>query len=559
MHFTLLRLRRKLTWRRFTQEKGRLIGLIIALIVFLPFVVGLAVAAWFGYTHAPDHWPFQILGIVLIGLWFAWILFPLIAASLSDGIDLERLLIYPIQRRDLVLSSALGTLYDYPTYLVLPLFVAMIVGFGGFGERSHPNSSLIMLPFLLVVTIVCYGLMITASQLATTAFGGILQSRKTRDVAIILASVFGFGCWAFSQAVARIAEFSTQFLEPEQVETLDILHILQWFPPGALARSVQYATMGNWGVSLVWFGYAAGWLCLLAYVWGVLLDRLLTGNGFLIGGGGVKQKEKVRKERDWAWFDEIFSAETRHIFQKELTTAWRIPQRRIGLLQSYLMPIFLVVFPALSAGGSLSDLGSENSIFFMPVYAFFVFWILGQNMLGWEHVGLSFLLTTPVERGKIFMGKALALLFLGLIPLIAITLILFVVTGSISVLFYSIVGLFTSFTAMGVNAVFSTFFPYPVQLNFKTNRNSFTRGGCLAAFMVVLPVPLAIFISSLPLIAPPFIVRFFPQYSLYAVILALLGIAWSILFLQVSTRYAGKELIKREPEVIQAAKPATDD
>lgn len=558
MHLTLLKLRRKLTWRRFTSEKGRLIGLIIALIVILPTVVGIAFGAWFGYTNAPDQWPFQILAFVLIGLWFAWILFPLIAASLSDGIDLERLLIYPIRRRDIVLSSALGTIYDYPTYLVLPLYIAMMVGFGGFAGRSHPDSSLAMLPLLLVVTVVGYGLMVTASQLATTAFGGILQSRKTRDVAIVLASVLGFGCWAFSQIGVRLAEFSTEILEPEQIESLDVLHILQWFPPGSLARSVEMATRGNWGISLLWLGYAIGWVVLLAYLWGTLLERLLTGNGFLIGGSGGVKKEVVRKERDWGWFDELFSAETRHIFQKELTTAWRIPQRRIGLLQSYLMPIFIIVFPALSAGGELSELG-DNTLFFIPLYALFVFWILGQNMLGWEHVGLPFLLTTPIDRGKIFMGKSLALLLLGLVPLTLITLILFVTSGSITVLFYSIVGMFTSFTAMGVNSVFSAFFPYPVQLDFKTNRNSFTRGGCLAAFMIVIPIPVAIMITSLPLIAPPFIARFLPQYSLYAVIIALLGIVWAVIFLRVCTRYAGQELIKREPEVIQAAKPTTAD
>ncbi len=559
MHLTLLRLRRKLTWRRFTQEKGRLIGLIIALIVILPTVVGIAFGAWFGYTHAPDQWPFQILAFVLIGLWIAWIMFPLIAASLSDGVDLERLLIYPIRRRDIVLSNMLGTLYDYPTYLVLPLYVAMIIGFGGFGGRSHAASSLAMLPLLLIVTVVGYGLMVTASQLATTAFGGILQSRKTRDVAIVLASVFGFGCWAFSQAVARIAEFGSQFLDAEQLEQLDVLHILQWFPPGALAKSVEQATLGRWGMSLIWIGYAAGWLVLLAFLWGALLDRLLTGNGFLIGGGNVEKQEKVKKERNWGWFDEMFSAETRYIFQKELVTAWRIPQRRIGLLQSYLMPIFIVVFPALSAGGDFGDIAGENSIFVIPLYAFFVFWILGQNMLGWEHLGLPFLLTTPVDRGKIFLGKAIALLLLGSIPLILITLILFVLSGSVTVLFYSIIGLFTAFTAMGVNAVFSAFFPYPVQLDFKTNRNSFTRGGCLAAFMVVIPIPIAIFITSLPLIAPPFVARFLPQYSLYAVIVGLLGIVWAVFFLHISTRYAGKELIKREPEVIRAAKPSTAD
>ncbi|HFC12876.1 MAG TPA: hypothetical protein ENJ56_08540, partial [Anaerolineae bacterium] len=65
-HRTLMRLRGKLTWRRFSKEKGRLIGLIFAVLFILPLTWGMGLATWAGYTQAPDQWPFQILGLVLV-------------------------------------------------------------------------------------------------------------------------------------------------------------------------------------------------------------------------------------------------------------------------------------------------------------------------------------------------------------------------------------------------------------------------------------------------------------------------------------------------------------
>ena len=56
-HRALFKLRGLLTWRRYTSERGRIVGMVIGLIFFVPMILGMSFGSWFGYTHAPDQWP----------------------------------------------------------------------------------------------------------------------------------------------------------------------------------------------------------------------------------------------------------------------------------------------------------------------------------------------------------------------------------------------------------------------------------------------------------------------------------------------------------------------
>lgn len=557
----LLRLRGTLTWRRFTKQTGRFVGLLLALLIFLPMTLSMGFGTWFGYTHSPDGWPFVILGFMLVGMWGGWILFPLIAASVSDSIDLDNLMIYPITRRDIVISNIFGTLFDYQTYLLLPLFLPIVVAFGGFGRFAAPNTSLAMLPLALAVCIIGYFLMTVSSQLVLTALGGVLQSRRTRDVAIVLMSLLGFGCWAASQAFVRVADFMTETIEAGSIEAFDPLRVMQWLPTGALARSVEQAAQGAWGISLLWVGYALLWLLVLGWLWGLLLERLLTGQGFLLGDGAGG--EQVTKAKSWGlgWMRGWVSAETRFIAAKELKSIWRIPQRRIGLLQAFLMPLVFVAIPFLQGNSDLYgsiEVGA-SARWLIPSYTLILMWFLGQNMLGWEHSGLSMLLTMPVARRHIFLGKSIALLLIGLPPLAIIGLVLAVLSDDLNMIFWTILGLFTALPAMAVAAVTSALFPYPVQLDFKTNRSSFTRGGCLAAIVILIPVPLAFVLLNLPLYTPLLVAQFVPQFRWAGLIVGILGLPWAVFVFFSGMRIAGNQLSKREPEAISAARPTKND
>ncbi|MGB1249801.1 MAG: hypothetical protein ACPG8W_04160 [Candidatus Promineifilaceae bacterium] len=563
-HRALFKLRGLLTWRRYTAERGRFVGLVIAFLFFVPTILGMSAGSWFGYTHAPDNWPFQILGMVLVALWAGWVIFPVLVAPLSEGVSLEQLLVYPLARRDLVLSNLIGSFYDYSTYMILPFFVAMFVAFGGFGRFSHPSTSLLFIPLLFVITLLAYGHMIVTSQLAMTALGGILQSRRMRDMAIAFFSLMGLGCWASSQLITLVIERFEEVLAAEQFFTIQPQLILRWFPTGALASAVEQAANGAWGQSILWIAYSTVLLIGLGWLWGLLLERLLTGDGFLINFLPAAEPEQtpqvVRKQADWSWLERWISAETVAIARKEFQMAWRVPQRRLNTIMLFIMPIMAGVAPLLTID-ELSEFTVDptNILVVYPLYSLFIFLALSQNMLGWEHNGLPTLLLTPVSRHRIFLGKSLMMIILGSIPLSMLTVLVIATSGSWIYLFWLVAAVLIGLLPIAVGSVVSAMFPYPVQLDYERNRNSMNRAGCIAMLMLMIPAPIIMVALSTPLVATFLIYRIFPQFNWAIVPLALVGAAVALASFWYGTRWAGNLLLEREPEAIEDARPTKGD
>ena len=337
---TLFRLRGKLTWRQFTRERGRIIGAIIVIIVFAPMIVAAAVGSATGYLSLEGQWPTALMGGVMVGLWFIWLMFPIIATSINESADITRLLIFPISRRDLILSTLLGTLFDYPTYLMLPLFIAVFIGFGFTSA----------FPVVILAILLCYGHMVLIGQFISVAIGGVLQSRRFRDVAIIIFSLLGSSCYfinlAFQSGIERLMDSLSPGQEDAVAESFanfQPLNILQWFPTGAPARAVEQALAGSWLMALVWLVYSAVLLAALTWVWFQLMNRLATGGGFLIGGRPQEEKEKqVKVQTNRRSLLDMLPDDLAALVGKELRSAWRIPQRRVGLIQGLLLPVFMM-------------------------------------------------------------------------------------------------------------------------------------------------------------------------------------------------------------------------
>jgi ABC-2 type transport system permease protein len=259
---------------------------IISLIV-LPLVLGATVATAAGYLRLPDHWPAELLGAVLTVIWFVWLTFPVIFSSINEGLDITHLLVYPLPRRELVVSVLLGTLFDYPTYLMLPLLVAVLIGWGGS----------LALPVVLLSLLLTYAHAVLIGQLVITAVGGILQSRRFRDLAIVVGSLLGVSCYFIQVGFTRLAETVSSMVTAEQLSAFSPLATLQWLPTGAAARAIERANTGLWGESLLWLGYSAVLLLLLTWVWWRLLIRLTTGEGFLFSLPPRPEKQNKRNGR----------------------------------------------------------------------------------------------------------------------------------------------------------------------------------------------------------------------------------------------------------------------
>lgn len=550
---TLFRLRGKLTLRQFTREKGRIIGAIVVILVFGPLIAAATYGTAVGYRSLEEHWPTALFGGVMVALWFIWLGFPIVATSINESADITRLLVFPISRRDLILSTLLGTLFDYPTYLMLPLFVAVFIGFGFTSA----------FPVVVVAILLCYGHMVLIGQFISVAIGGILQSRRFRDVAIILVSLLGSSCYFINLAFQSGLERLTDSLSLQEEEAIaeafanfQPLNILQWFPTGAPARAVEQALAGSWLTALLWLLYSAVLLVGLTWVWFQLMNRLATGGGFLIGGRPQQEKEKqvkvkTRRRSLLGWLPDDLAV----LVDKELRSAWRIPQRRVGLIQGLLLPLFMMG-PFLFSADFSGDFSTFPSWFglSMPVYALFLFWSSSQNMLAWEGRGLPTLLLTPQPRWRLFLAKGMVFTLIGGLPYLVVGSAIILVQQGWITIFAVITGLGMGVASLAVTAVGSVLFPIPINLEAKRTRGAFQSGGNFktgCATITLIPISILV-VNLLP--AAPLGLAFYFDLPWLGAAGAIFSLAYGAAILYAGSRLAGNLLQEREPELVATMK-----
>lgn len=538
----LFKLRGRLTIRQFMKEPGRILGVIGAFAIILPIVMGIAIGTYFAYTELPDHWPAQALGFALTGLWLAWMLLPLLAFNVNEGMDITRLLTFPVSSRDLTVHMLLGTLLDFPTYIMMPVFVAIVLAWG-LG---------ITFPIVLLALLLSYVHMIFASQILLTVLGSILQSRRFRDIIIILSTLLGVSCSLIQQGVF---ELTSRFVDVESLAEWQPLNALQWLPPGAAARAIERADVGEWGMSLLWLGYSIGLLIIVAWLWSKLTTRLVTGQGFVFGGFISEKKEDAKKakrtrtDRNWLSF---LPPDLAQLTLKELKLGWRTPQRRVGYIIIILMPVIMggmIIFQT----GLPETVPGWTGVLLVP-YALFVFWTAGQNMLGWEATGFPALILTPVSRRRIFLSKGLTALLINLIPIGFMGLVMLFLARDLLVLGGLISAVAVGLVTMGISSPGSALFAYPVNTENTQRVNPFSgRGSCLAAIANTMVVPAITVLLSLP-IAVPLGVAIWLDQSWIGFAGSLLTLAYGALIFVGGVRLGSQILLEREPELLAAIK-----
>src|SRR5262249_43661955 len=146
----------------------------------------------------------------------------------------------PLTQGELMASLLISTLLDIPTVGLVLVFAAVVAGWA---------YSLPLALVALLTVLIFYVQMIAISQLVLALLARVLQSRRFRDLSIILIALFSSSCYLIQQLVSR-GIGSSNFLHALQGGAFSIY--LQWFPPGMAARAIQQAYVGNWAVSFVW-------------------------------------------------------------------------------------------------------------------------------------------------------------------------------------------------------------------------------------------------------------------------------------------------------------------
>jgi ABC-2 type transport system permease protein len=560
----LLWLRWKLTLRGATSSARQMVGFIFTTLFLLvvAVVLGALTAAGYVYLDRPDAT--QLLFLVLVGLWVAWAVFPLMQYTLNEGLDVTKLQTYPLTRGEQMVSLLLATLLDLSTLVILALLAAVVLGVISW-QASLPAVLITVAALLLA-----YVLVVTTSQLLLAALMGILRSRRFRDLAAVVFALFGVSCALINQFVSR----AMVRFEPGSFAAFHLDPYLQWLPTGMAARAITLAVQGDYLLALPWLGMMLALVVALLALWAWALDRGITTAES--AGSGPRRRSRravaaaaaplaggaasVRSGRS-GWGP--FSGPALAIASKDRRYFWRDPQIKASLLSSSFLLVFALL-PSLFGGRSVEVGGPGDGfglpiaawqVLIAPVPALLITLNLAQNAFGLEREGLQTLFLFPVKPLDILRGKNLAVALVAGGAAALMTALVAVLGSAWSnvpiALGYAVAAILV---LLGCGNLISVFIPMRVrrmrmgQGNFASSGNGCLRTVLMvfatqATYIVLAPVAAALL---LPLILshPEWLVVTLPASFLYAA-----------LFYEVATRIAASRLIKRGPEILRVAIP----
>src|ERR1051326_3500621 len=260
----LLWLRWKLFQRGFTRDRTRIITTIVIIVFGLPIYTGIAAGTFLAYRYLPYPANAEVLFLVLTGVYLLWMVLPLFEFTVNEGLDVSKLMLFPLTRPELMVSLLFSTLLDIPMFGLVLVFIAVIAGWA----LSLPVTLL-----TIVAVLIFYAQVVGMSQLVLAVLMRTLQSRRFRDLSIIVIALFSSSCYLFQQLVLRGIGTGNIVagLQHQAFSTY-----LQWLPPGMTARAIQQAVLGNWGASIAWLMASLIASILVLYIWAFVLERSLS-------------------------------------------------------------------------------------------------------------------------------------------------------------------------------------------------------------------------------------------------------------------------------------------
>jgi len=426
----LLWLKVKLVWRLYTRNTSALVGTIIAVVLFLPFSLGIGVACYFGFRLLEPPLNVQLLRAVLVGAYLMWLFSPVLGFALTEEYDLAKLLLYPVSPRVMVTAAILSSVVDLGVILLLPTLLAAVVGF-------TRNLATFAMTALAVALLLFHTVGVT--EVLRLSLWGVLRSRRGRDVLMILGGMIAFGFAAAIQILPRRA------IDVNWSRLLSggMWNVLDYSPPGFAARAVGAATDGHYLVGLLLLLALAALAAGTVWVEGWLVHLIHAGEvitGKVARPAAAKKRPvRRRRPREAALRSPRLSirlpAVVEAVASKDAKYLVRDPYFKFSLMGAlYLTVIFLAMFlwhPG-PRHGELFPIG-EWMVWAFPLFLLMMQAQFAFNIFGLEGPAVSLLFAFPSNRKQILIGKNLPV-FVALVCITSVFTLLFcVVVGSLVV------------------------------------------------------------------------------------------------------------------------------
>ena len=352
------------------------------LLGWLSRVVGIFVAVTIALdlATAPRHGGAGLVA-VFVAIAVGWIMLPLLAGS-DRALDVARLAVLPLTRRELVVGLFAASLVGAPPVATLVLLSGAVPAYAAGGAGTA-----IVVADVVVMTV----LSIATGRAVSAGLAAAVHSRRGRDLAsVVLAivSAAGYIAWRLSTALAR---------QVDQLRPSRVTDVLSWTPPGALARSIADAHSGALLAASGGLVYGLAVLVAVGWLWARALERQLTNPAATATGRTAAAAPPVRRARVRP------RTPAAAVWLKDLRYLWRAPVQRANIVTGVVTAGFVTV-PLLTGSNRASGLVPYVG----AVVAFFLETNLSANLFGVDGAGFGAYLLTGADAGGVLRGKALA-------------------------------------------------------------------------------------------------------------------------------------------------------
>ena len=508
-------------------------------------VIGFAVAWVFAISagavgglllHALHRVDDDVLAADLLAMAFAlvlvlWMMGPLTVGS-EGTLEADRLALLPLRAGQ-----------------VMPgLLAAGGVGFGGLasvlllaGAVAGTAPASPMAVFSVAGAALALGTFVACSRLTSTALAAAMQTRRLRDLALVVGPLAGLAFSVAGHVLGQAVE--DERVAGDTVELPDVVRVLvRIAPSGPPAMVMAAARDGDVVVATAALAGGVALVAVLLRLWWAAIDRVLTTARDHNPAGGRRRRGLLAGGRS------VLPA-TRFgaVLAKEVRLAWRDPRQRA----TYLGSVVPAIAPLISFG-VFSPESRGGWLLVLAAIPAFVLGAAGTNLFGfdgpahWTNVAAAG--RSAVRDDLAAKGAARVVLMVPFVAVAAIVLAL--LTGAWAWVPLA-VALAVAAAGVTIGAGFLASVTAPMALP-DTPTNPFSTGNA-GQGMAAVGTGCGTMIFSSAVLGPPAIAAvLLGDTPLYALGLIVLSLALGAGFWRLGLRLAVARASGREPELLAA-------
>ncbi|MFQ6098854.1 MAG: hypothetical protein ACE5O2_14085, partial [Armatimonadota bacterium] len=268
----LLQLRWRLFVRRYQGQPLRTVALAFAFLWLLSIAALISAGSIAALVRSPGHAPFELLNVLLFGIWLFWALAPVLGFSLGGSYDVTAQLIYPIPPFRMFLANVLSSAFGPSVIILLVVLAGPVLGFT---IRAGDTGSRLTAAGLCAATALVFGFhVIVFGQTAMLLFLGLLRTRRYQDLLIVLVPLVAILGWLGGHYVSRAA---ARF-DYDRLFELRPSRYLAVLPSGFAARAMDHASWGEIGPFAAFLLLLVGVTVVVAAFGSLLMQRVYRGD-----------------------------------------------------------------------------------------------------------------------------------------------------------------------------------------------------------------------------------------------------------------------------------------